>query len=95
MEGRSYKLQFPWIGVVNRSQADINKSVDMIAARRREREYFANSPEYKHLNSKMGSEHLGRVLSKVSMFALLSALLSLATVLAFLFLLHQKILTWH
>ncbi|KAM5555644.1 dynamin-related protein 5A [Rosa sericea] len=64
LEGRSYRLQFPWIGVVNRSQADINKSVDMIAARRREREYFANSPEYKHLASKMGSEHLGRVLSK-------------------------------
>ncbi|XP_042506029.1 dynamin-related protein 5A-like [Macadamia integrifolia] len=64
LEGRSYKLQFPWIGVVNRSQADINKSVDMIAARRREREYFANTPEYKHLARRMGSEHLGRMLSK-------------------------------
>ncbi|GAU32598.1 hypothetical protein TSUD_71460 [Trifolium subterraneum] len=37
LEGRAYRLKFPWIGVVNRSQADINKSVDMIAARRRER----------------------------------------------------------
>ncbi|XP_010918171.1 dynamin-related protein 5A isoform X1 [Elaeis guineensis] len=64
LEGRSYKLQFPWIGVVNRSQADINKSVDMIAARRREREYFANTPEYKHLAHRMGSEHLGKMLSK-------------------------------
>ncbi|KAM7508568.1 hypothetical protein LguiA_019021 [Lonicera macranthoides] len=64
LEGRSYKLQFPWIGVVNRSQADINKSVDMIAARRREREYFANSSEYRHMASRMGSEHLGKVLSK-------------------------------
>ncbi|WOK98549.1 dynamin-related protein 5A-like [Canna indica] len=64
LEGRSYKLQFPWIGVVNRSQADINKNVDMIAARRREREYFANSPEYKHLTSRMGSEHLAKMLSK-------------------------------
>ncbi|KAJ4728113.1 dynamin-like protein [Melia azedarach] len=64
LEGRSYKLQFPWIGVVNRSQADINKSVDMIAARRREREYFVNSPEYGHLADRMGSEHLGKVLSK-------------------------------
>ncbi|KAJ9556079.1 hypothetical protein OSB04_010693 [Centaurea solstitialis] len=64
LEGKSYKLKFPWIGVVNRSQADINKSVDMIAARRREREYFANTPEYRHLASKMGSEHLGKVLSK-------------------------------
>lgn len=37
----------------------------MIAARRREREYFANSPEYKHLTTRMGSEHLGKMLSKV------------------------------
>ncbi|XP_010267639.1 PREDICTED: dynamin-related protein 5A-like isoform X2 [Nelumbo nucifera] len=64
LEGKAYRLQFPWIGVVNRSQADINKSVDMIAARRREREYFANSPEYKHLAQRMGSEHLGKMLSK-------------------------------
>ncbi|KAK9103891.1 hypothetical protein Sjap_021145 [Stephania japonica] len=64
LEGKSYRLQFPWIGVVNRSQADINKSVDMIAARRREREYFANTPEYRHLAHRMGSEHLGKMLSK-------------------------------
>ncbi|KAE8708197.1 Dynamin-related protein 1B [Hibiscus syriacus] len=44
LEGRSYMLKFPWIGVANRSQADINKNVDMIAARRREREYFASTP---------------------------------------------------
>ncbi|OVA14696.1 Dynamin central domain [Macleaya cordata] len=64
LEGKSYRLQFPWIGVVNRSQADINKSVDMIAARRREREYFASTPEYRHLAHRMGSEHLGKMLSK-------------------------------
>lgn len=64
LEGKAYRLQFPWIGVVNRSQQDINKNVDMIAARRREREYFAQTPEYKHLASRMGSEHLGKVLSK-------------------------------
>ncbi|KAI4370323.1 hypothetical protein MLD38_018686 [Melastoma candidum] len=27
-------LQHPWVGIVNRSQADINKNVDMIVARR-------------------------------------------------------------
>ncbi|KAF8412512.1 hypothetical protein HHK36_000480 [Tetracentron sinense] len=64
LEGRSYRLQNPWVGVVNRSQADINKNVDMIAARRREREYFATSPEYGHLASKMGSEYLAKLLSK-------------------------------
>ncbi|KAL6177421.1 hypothetical protein ACLB2K_048947 [Fragaria x ananassa] len=64
LEGKSYRLKFPWVGVVNRSQADINKNVDMIAARRREREYFSTTPEYKHLAHRMGSEHLAKVLSK-------------------------------
>ncbi|XP_042046360.1 phragmoplastin DRP1A-like [Salvia splendens] len=64
LEGRAYKLQFPWIGVVNRSQADINRKVDMIAARRRERDYFSETPEYNHLAQRMGSEHLGKVLSR-------------------------------
>ncbi|KAG0459013.1 hypothetical protein HPP92_022141 [Vanilla planifolia] len=64
LEGRSYRLQHPWVGVVNRSQADINKNVDMIAARRREREYFATSPDYSHLANKMGSEYLAKLLSK-------------------------------
>ena len=64
LEGKSYRLKFPWVGVVNRSQADINKNVDMIAARRREREYFANTPEYKHLAQRLGSEHLAKMLSK-------------------------------
>lgn len=39
----------------------------MIAARKREREYFSSSPEYRHLASRMGSEYLGKVLSKVCM----------------------------
>lgn len=75
MEGKAYRLQFPWIGVVNRSQADINKSVDMIAARRKEREYFASSPEYRHLAHRMGSEHLGKMLSKVHQFVFVDPIL--------------------
>ncbi|KAF2305623.1 hypothetical protein GH714_007097 [Hevea brasiliensis] len=64
LEGRAYRLQHPWVGIVNRSQADINKNVDMIAARRKEREYFETSPEYGHLASKMGAEYLAKLLSK-------------------------------
>ncbi|KAF5744243.1 dynamin-related protein 1E isoform X2 [Tripterygium wilfordii] len=64
LEGRSYRLQHPWVGIVNRSQADINKNVDMIIARRKEREYFATSPNYGHMASKMGSEYLAKLLSK-------------------------------
>ncbi|XP_057417331.1 phragmoplastin DRP1C [Lotus japonicus] len=64
LEGRSYRLQHPWVGIVNRSQADINKNVDMIVARRKEREYFETSPEYGHLAHKMGSEYLAKLLSQ-------------------------------
>ncbi|XP_074263125.1 phragmoplastin DRP1E-like [Silene latifolia] len=64
LEGRSYRLQHPWVGIVNRSQADINRNVDMIAARRKEREYFATSRDYSHLASRMGSEYLAELLSK-------------------------------
>nr|XP_027083988.1 dynamin-related protein 1E-like isoform X2 [Coffea arabica] len=64
LEGRSYRLQHPWVGIVNRSQADINRNLDMIAARHREREFFATSPEYGHLASRMGSEYLAKLLSK-------------------------------
>ncbi|XP_060206185.1 phragmoplastin DRP1E-like isoform X2 [Lycium barbarum] len=64
LEGRAYRLQHPWVGIVNRSQADINKNVDMIYARSKEREYFASSPDYGHLASKMGSEYLAKLLSK-------------------------------
>lgn len=64
LEGRSYRLQHPWVGIVNRSQADINKNVDMINARRKEVEYFESSPEYGHMAHKMGSEYLAKLLSK-------------------------------
>ncbi|XP_008788712.2 dynamin-related protein 1E [Phoenix dactylifera] len=64
LEGRSFRLQQPWVGIVNRSQADINRNVDMIAARRKEREYFATSPDYAHLADKMGSEYLAKLLSR-------------------------------
>ncbi|KDO85403.1 hypothetical protein CISIN_1g007054mg [Citrus sinensis] len=36
----------------------------MIVARRKEREYFATSPDYGHLAGKMGSEYLAKLLSK-------------------------------
>uniref|UniRef100_J3N517 Dynamin-related protein 1E n=1 Tax=Oryza brachyantha TaxID=4533 RepID=J3N517_ORYBR len=64
LEGRSYRLQHPWVGIVNRSQADINKNVDMIIARRKEQEFFASSSEYSHLASRMGSEYLAKLLSQ-------------------------------
>lgn len=54
---------------MNRSQADINRNVDMMAARRREREYFSTSQDYSHLASKMGSEYLAKLLSAVQQYS--------------------------
>ncbi|XP_058190195.1 phragmoplastin DRP1E-like [Rhododendron vialii] len=64
LEGRSYRLQHPWVGIVNRSQADLNRNVDMLSARCREREFFATSLEYGHMASRMGSEYLAKLLSE-------------------------------
>jgi len=64
LEGRAYRLQNPWVGIVNRSQADINRKVGMLSAREKEREYFETSPDYAHLASRMGSEYLAKLLSQ-------------------------------
>ncbi|EYU30135.1 hypothetical protein ABFS82_05G047100 [Erythranthe guttata] len=64
IEGRAYKLMHPWVGIVNRSQADINKNVNMVSARQKEIEYFESSPEYGHLAHRMGSEYLAKLLSQ-------------------------------
>ncbi|KAI3511274.1 hypothetical protein L1887_18423 [Cichorium endivia] len=64
LEGRAYRLQHPWVGIVNRSQADILKNTDMSYARKKEQEYFYTSPDYGHLASKMGSEYLAKLLSQ-------------------------------
>lgn len=64
LDGRTYKLQRPWIAVVNRSQADINRNSDMLSARRRERDFFQTNTDYKHLVNRMGTEFLAKQVSK-------------------------------
>jgi hypothetical protein len=51
LEGRSLFLRHGWIGVVNRSQSDINAKADIRAARDKERSFFRGHPEYKHVRS--------------------------------------------
>jgi len=46
LENKQLYLKHGWIGVVNRSQADINKKVVSADARRKENEYFKSKPEY-------------------------------------------------
>jgi GTPase SAR1 family protein len=49
LEGRSLFLRHGWVGVVNRSQADINSRADIKAARDKERAFFKSRADYAHL----------------------------------------------
>jgi hypothetical protein len=63
LEGKSLFLRHGWVGVVNRSQQDINTKADLQAARDKERAFFSSKPEYGHL--KTGYAHLVETLSRL------------------------------
>lgn len=57
---------FPgYIGVVNRSQKDIDGKKDIRAALEAERKFFFSHPSYRHMADKMGTPRLQRVLNEV------------------------------
>merc|ERR1719382_1581964 len=59
---KAIHLQHGWVGVVNRSQADINGRVDMATSRQKEGEYFQSVPAYRDL-SNVGTAKLTSELS--------------------------------
>lgn len=61
----SFKLKLGFIGVVNRSQHDINLNVPVSDALRSEMDFFKNHPKYRGLVPKCGSSYLGKELNKV------------------------------
>lgn len=54
-----------YIGVVNRSQKDIDGRKDITAALQAERKFFLSHPSYRHLADRMGTAHLQKVLNQV------------------------------
>lgn len=55
-----------YIGVVNRSQKDIDGKKDVKAALRAEQVFFRNHPAYKHMADRMGTPYLQRILNQVT-----------------------------
>ncbi|KAG8013955.1 Dynamin-3, partial [Nibea albiflora] len=53
-----------YIGVVNRSQKDIDGKKDIKAALEAERKFFMSHPSYRHMADKMGTPRLQRVLNE-------------------------------
>ncbi len=67
LTGRVYPLKLGFIGVVNRSQQDINGNVSMLSARRSEEEFFANHPAYRNISHRCGTKYLAKTLNSVLM----------------------------
>lgn len=54
-----------YIGVVNRSQKDIDGRKDIRAALAAERKFFLSHPAYRHIAERMGTPHLQKTLNQV------------------------------
>eukprot|EP00040_Diaphanoeca_grandis_P022222 m.118917 g.118917 ORF g.118917 m.118917 type:complete len:824 (-) comp28710_c2_seq1:149-2620(-) len=64
LENKLLPLRRGYVGVVNRSQADINGNKDIRAALESERRFFLGHPAYKHLANKAGTKYLQQVLNQ-------------------------------
>lgn len=66
LTGRVYPLKLGFIGVVNRSQQDINSEKSLQAALDSETEYFKNHHAYRNIAHKNGTKYLARTLNQVN-----------------------------
>ena len=65
--GRLVPLKLGFIGVVLRSQEDIQKGLQIREALKREKEFFQRSLAYRQISSKCGNDYLSRTLNKLLM----------------------------
>jgi dynamin 1/3 len=63
LENKLLPLRRGYIGVVNRSQKDIQGRKDIHAALAAERKFFLGHPSYRHLADRLGTPHLQKVLN--------------------------------
>lgn len=67
LTGRVYPLKLGFIGVVNRSQQDINGNVSMLTARKAEEEFFQSHAAYRNIAHRCGTKYLAKTLNQVLM----------------------------
>lgn len=65
LAGRVYPLKLGFIGVVNRSQQDINDEKNMQDALEGETLYFKTHPAYRNISHKNGTKYLAKTLNQV------------------------------
>ncbi|XP_015204535.1 dynamin-2 isoform X1 [Lepisosteus oculatus] len=64
LENKLLPLRRGYIGVVNRSQKDIDGKKDIKAALAAERKFFLSHPAYRHMADRMGTSHLQKTLNQ-------------------------------
>uniref|UniRef100_A0A8C2Q989 Dynamin-2 n=1 Tax=Cyprinus carpio TaxID=7962 RepID=A0A8C2Q989_CYPCA len=64
LENKLLPLRRGYIGVVNRSQKDIDGRKDIRAAMAAERKFFLSHPSYRHMAERMGTPHLQKTLNQ-------------------------------
>ncbi len=65
LSGRVYPLKLGFIGIVNRSQQDINNCRSMKDAHQAELDFFTSHPAYRAIAYRNGSKFLAKVLNQV------------------------------
>ncbi|KAF4115763.1 hypothetical protein G5714_003252 [Onychostoma macrolepis] len=64
LENKLLPLRRGYIGVVNRSQKDIDGRKDIRVALAAERKFFLSHPSYRHMAERMGTPHLQKALNQ-------------------------------
>nr|XP_020459037.1 dynamin-3 isoform X2 [Monopterus albus] len=64
LENRLLPLRRGYVGVVNRSQKDIDGKKDIKVALLAEKKFFLSHPAYKHMDERMGTPYLQRILNQ-------------------------------
>uniref|UniRef100_H2YZS2 dynamin GTPase n=1 Tax=Ciona savignyi TaxID=51511 RepID=H2YZS2_CIOSA len=64
LENKLLPLRRGYVGVVNRSQKDIDGNKDIKAALAAERRFFLSHPSYRHMAEKLGTPYLQKILNQ-------------------------------
>ncbi|XP_078493592.1 dynamin-1 isoform X11 [Ciona intestinalis] len=64
LENKHLPLRRGYVGVVNRSQKDIDGNKDIKAALSAERRFFLSHPAYRHMADKLGTPYLQKILNQ-------------------------------
>ncbi|KAH9084930.1 hypothetical protein Ae201684P_002162 [Aphanomyces euteiches] len=67
LQGRVIPLKKGYVGIVNRSQADINNGVGIRDSVAKEQTFFKSHPAYRGIASRMGTQYLSKSLNTILM----------------------------